>query len=70
MSSRVTLSILAFVTGGAFMHAMLFYGLAPAPHFNTDIGSHIFILFGLGLCALAWWRVFSRRPQQKPATAE
>ncbi|MDH5748033.1 MAG: hypothetical protein OEY85_01860 [Rhodospirillales bacterium] len=63
MSSRVTLSVLAFVSGAAFMNALLFYGLVPMPKFNTDMWSHIFILFGLGLCALAWWRVFSRRPK-------
>ncbi len=69
MTSRVTLSILAFISGGAFMYALIFYGLAPTPRFNTGVVSHIFIIFGLGLCALAWWRVFSRRTRQRTPTA-
>jgi hypothetical protein len=68
MSSRVTLSILAFFCGSAFTYALLFYGLAPMPRFNTDLVSHIVIVIGLCLCALAWWRVFARRPQN-PSSA-
>ncbi len=65
MSSRVSLSLLAFVCGLAVMFVSTYYGLIPVPELRLHMATEIFVLVGGVMVVIGWIKIFRRRSQSR-----
>ncbi len=63
MSSRVSLSIIAAITGAALMYSFITFFNIPV-HTEHTLYSRIAVIVALILVAIGWLSIFLRRPQQ------
>ncbi len=64
MNSRVSLSILAAVTGAALMYVFITFFNIPIETEHTML-TRIAVLVGLGCVAAGWVKIYWRRPSPR-----
>ena len=68
MPSRVSLSLLAFISGLVIMFVAAAYQLVDIPKASANTIGLILLFGGLIIMAIGWIRIFSRRPQRNSET--
>ncbi len=63
MSSRLSLSIIAAITGAALMYLFITFFNIPV-HTEHTLYSRIAVIVALILVAVGWLSIFRRQPQQ------
>ncbi|MGB0749809.1 MAG: hypothetical protein ACPGO3_13780 [Magnetospiraceae bacterium] len=70
ISSRISLSILAAVTGGALTYLLIAWGLIPPPVSGLSTLAQITGSLSIILLGSGWIMIFMRRPEWRKSAAK